>query len=67
MKFIKLTECYKEPKDIYINVEMIGAIHQASDRKNCTCLKHLSHNNGGWYIKETAEEILKLIEKAKAL
>jgi hypothetical protein len=67
MKFIKLTECYKEPKDIYINVEMIGAIHQASDRRNTTCLKHLSHNNGGYYIKETPIEILRLIEKAKAL
>jgi hypothetical protein len=46
---------------------MIGAIHQASDRKNTTCLKHLSHNNGGYYIKETPIEILRLIENAKAL
>ncbi len=67
MKFIKLTECYKEPKDIYINVEMIGALYMAEDRKDCTKLKHLSHNNGGYYIKEKPEEILNLIEKAKAL
>jgi hypothetical protein len=63
MKFIKLTECYNAPKEIYINVEMIGAIQTAHDRENCTKLKHLSHNNGGYYIKETPEEILKLIKE----
>jgi hypothetical protein len=64
MKFIKLTECYNEPKDIYINVEMIGGMYVEGKR---TCLKHLCHNNGGYYIKETPEEILKLIDKAKAI
>jgi hypothetical protein len=64
MKFIKLTECYNQPKEIYINVEMIGGMYVEGKR---TCLKHLSHNNGGYYIKETPEEILELIKKAKAL
>jgi len=63
MKFIKLTECYGAPEEIYINVEMIGAIQIAHDRENCTKLKHLLHNNGGYYIKETPEEILKLIKE----
>ena len=52
MKFIKLTECYGAPKEIYINVEMIGAIQTAHDRENCTKLKHLSHNNGGIISKK---------------
>lgn len=65
MKFIKLSECHTNPsQDIYVNVEMIGAIYI---EKNITILKHESHNNGGYYIKETPEEILKLIEKAKAI
>jgi hypothetical protein len=64
MKFIKLTECYNEPKEIYINIEMIGGMYVEGKR---TRLKHLSHNNGGYYIKETPEEILKLIDKAKAI
>lgn len=65
MKFIKLSECHTNPsQDIYVNVEMIGAIYV---EKKITILKHESHNNGGYYIKETPEEILKLIEKAKAL
>ena len=63
MKFIKLTECYNTPKEIYINVEMIGAIHIEEDNNNYTRLKHLSHNNGGYSIQETPEEILKLIKE----
>jgi len=65
MKFIKLSECHTTPSsDIYINVEMIGAMYVEGKR---TILKHLSHNNGGYYIQETPEEILKLIDKAKAI
>ena len=30
-------------------------------------LKHECHNNGGYYVEETPEEILKLIEKCKAI
>jgi hypothetical protein len=61
MKFIKLTECYSEKtSEIYINVEMIGAIYIQGNR---TILKHLSHNNGGYLIKETPEQILKLIKQ----
>jgi hypothetical protein len=59
-KFIELTECYSKLKKIYINVDMIGAIYKDGDR---TCLKHLSHNNGGYTILETPEQILELIKK----
>ena len=65
MKFIKLSECHITPSwDIYINVEMIGAMYVEGKR---TILKHECHNNGGYYVEETPEEILKLIEKAKAI
>jgi hypothetical protein len=61
MKFIKLTECYtSETKVIYINVEMVQAMYFEGNR---TRLKHPSHNNGGWYVKETPEKILELIKK----
>jgi hypothetical protein len=61
MKFIKLTECYNfETKEIYINVEMIQAMYVDGKR---TRLSHPSHNNGGWYVKETPEQILQLIKK----
>ena len=61
MKFIKLTECYNlETKEIYINAEMIQAIYYDGNRLR---LCHPSHNNGGWYIKETPEQILKLIKE----
>lgn len=32
-----------------------------------TILKHSSHNNGGYRVKETPEEILKLISEAKEI
>jgi hypothetical protein len=61
MKFIKLTECYsQETREMYFNVEMIQAIFIEGNR---TRLKHPSHNNGGWCVKETPEEILKLIKQ----
>ena len=62
MKFIKLTECYSQEKEMYFNVEMIQAIFIEGNR---TRLKHPSHNNGGWCIKETPEQILELIKKLK--
>ena len=63
-KFIKLTECYNpdKPQKMYFNVEMIEAIFTDGNR---TRLKHPSHNNGGWYVKETPEQILKLIKELK--
>jgi len=64
MKFIKLTEFTGNNNEVIVNVEMIQAMYVEGKR---TRLMHPSHNNGGWYIKETPEEILKLIEKAKAL
>lgn len=62
-RFIKLTECYSSKEnEVYFNVEMIEAIYTEGNR---TCLKHPSHNNGGWYVKETPEQILELIKELK--
>lgn len=61
MKFIKLTECYnQEAKDIYINAEMIQSMYIDGKR---TRLSHPSHNNGGWYVRETPKQILELIKQ----
>ena len=62
-KFIKLTECYSdETKIIYINPEMIEAMYVEGKR---TRLYHPSHNNGGWRVEETPEQILELIKNLK--
>lgn len=61
-RFIKLTECYREEKEIYLNAEMIQAIYIESIGKR-TRVSHPSHNNGGWYIKETPEQILEIIKQ----
>lgn len=66
MKFIKLTNVYQpmRPIDVYINIEMIGSIATYNDNGNTyTSVTCLTHNNGGFKIKETPEEILKLINQ----
>ena len=61
MKFIKLQECYNgNEKDLFLNVDMIQAMCVEGKR---TRLLHPSHNNGGWYVRETPEQILKLIKQ----
>lgn len=60
MKFIKLTECSSKEKEIFINVNMIQAIYKDGTK---TRLYHPSHNNGGWTIAESPEQILELIKQ----
>jgi hypothetical protein len=61
MKFIKLTECYNgEGKDLFLNADTIEGMYVEGKR---TRLLHPSHRNGGWYVKETPEQILKLIKQ----
>jgi len=72
MKLIKLTS-FNTKKSIYINVEMIGSLSDVEEKehnrepKKYTSVGHLTHNNGGFKIKETAKEILKLIEASKGI
>lgn len=60
-KMIKLTSSY-DNSEIYINVLYIG--HFYKDENN-TRVGVSTHNNGGFKVKETSEEILKLITKNK--
>lgn len=72
MRLIKLT--MTSGTSVYLNVEMIGDIFEVSDKieygktiSGYTNVGHLTHNNGGFKIKETPKEILKLIEASRAL
>lgn len=58
-RFIKLT-LHAHNKSIYLNTSMIGDISQS---EGYTIVGHLTHNNGGFKVKETIEEILVLIHK----
>lgn len=65
MKFIKLTSCITS-SDVFINAEMIGHIYSVSKNphgteKVYTCIGHLTHNNGGFSVQETVEEVLTAI------
>jgi hypothetical protein len=70
LKFIQLTPRDSTQKKFYINIEMIGDIsdvitggytrtgYAESRYTNVGCL---THNNGGFNVTETADEILNLI------
>ena len=68
MKVIKLTDLRKDP--IYINIEMIGHFYEVEEKKDYgsvtkvahTRLGVVTHNNGGFEVIETANEIMKLIK-----
>jgi len=61
VKFIKLTK-YRDGNPIYLNPSMIGNIF-ISENEDCTIVGHLTHNNGGFRVKETPEKVLKLINE----
>lgn len=66
MRIIKLTNVFRErePKPVYVAVEMIGHISRiVESEKEYTNLGVTTHNNGGFKVKETPEEIIKLIKK----
>ena len=68
MKVIKLTNLSKSP--IYINIEMIGHFYEVEEKRDYgsvtkvahTRLGVVTHNNGGFEVIETANEIMKLIK-----
>ena len=68
MKFIKLTSI--EGGLIVVNVEHIGHFYpskvatvSSSKHKDYTSLGVTTHNNGGFRVTETVDEIMKLINK----
>ena len=58
MKFIKLTS--STGNEIVVNVACIGHMYKDNDH---TRVGVTTHNNGGFTVKETIEEILKLIQE----
>jgi hypothetical protein len=67
MKFIKLTSIYHN-NPIRINIKMIGHYVSYTEThhnktETSTTVAVLTHNNGGLQVKETPEEIDKLIEE----
>ena len=68
MKFIKLTS-FIDNKPIFINPETIGHIFEATDMNRAavnkpsiyTSVGTTCHNNGGFRIVESPDEILKMV------
>ncbi len=69
MKVIKLTNLDKKP--IYINVDMIGHFYEVEetssygsvDKPKHTTVGVTTHNNGGFKVIESVDQIIKLISK----
>ena len=68
MKFIKLTNL-NDKQPIYINIEQIGHIYRVAetssygsvDKPEHTRIGVTTHNNGGFEVTESIEEIINLI------
>ena len=64
--FIELTS-FTNNKKIYLNVSMIGDLMRTSDHdfnkqaREYTSVGHLTHNNGGFKVVETPEQIMSAI------
>ena len=54
-------------KDLAPMILSVGGVEGIYLEGGYTILKHSSHNNGGYRVKETPEEILKLISEAKEI
>lgn len=61
MKIIKVTSKSMN-KSVYINVNHIGEFHEWDGG---TRIGVTTHNNGGYQVKETIDEVLMLIKRVK--
>jgi hypothetical protein len=59
IKFVKLTS-NNNNQPIYLNIDMIGDIIESD---GYTRVGHLTHNNGGFKVREKVEEVLELINQ----
>jgi hypothetical protein len=59
IKFVKLTS-NNNNQPIYLNIDMIGDIIESD---GCTRVGHLTHNNGGFKVREKVEKVLELINQ----
>jgi hypothetical protein len=65
-RFITVTSAYSGSKGTKLTLSVDG-IGGMSKRENDTILKHTTHNNGGYEVSETTEQILELIMKSKPI
>lgn len=65
-RFITVTSANSRSKGekLILSVDGIGGMHK---RENDTTLQHTTHNNGGYEVSETPEQILELIKKSKPI
>lgn len=74
MKLIKLTSINKTGS-VYINVEHIGHMYEVKEKVSYgsvdveahTVIGTLTHNNGGFKVKETVTQIVNIIESKSRL
>ena len=73
MKMIKLTSS-KDSKPVFINPDFIGHLYEVPEKviygsvseAACTVVGVTTHNNGGFRVIESVEQILKRIEKSES-
>jgi len=69
-RFIEVTSVYSgyPGTKVILSVDGISGMFVeekgANGTKSVTILKHISHNNGGWEVSETPEQILELIKNS---
>jgi len=71
MKLIKLTSLRSADRAIYINIDHIGHMYRTTEQTSYysnnsityTTVGVVTHNNGGFDVKETPEEIIELINQ----
>ena len=66
-RFITLTNNYSLNKTkLVLNVNGIQGMYPHETKKS-TMVKHTSHNNGGYEVAESIDEILELIKESKEI
>jgi hypothetical protein len=60
MKFIKLTTTNND--DLFVNIEHIGHIYPLDNGKGSR-VGVTTHNNGGFAVKQTHDEIMQLMQE----
>ena len=74
MRIIELTSL-NDGDTIYINVECIGHFYAVKEKSNYSRVEKkahtrvgtTTHNNGGFEVKETVKQIIKLLETSHGL
>jgi hypothetical protein len=74
MRLIKVT-LLKTKQPVYINIEQIGDIYGEEEKieygrietPKHTNIGVTTHNNGGFRVVETVDEVLKLIKNSKGI